>query len=110
MIYPAVLAAWTYLAVLYDDPSHTGDPSSAQRLSLYVFSAGFALILLYDGFLRISDRWERRSPGVAYDRASDQATQRPDIRYLHRLSPHLSSSWLGGLTLNRPGLVENFLT
>lgn len=75
MIYPAVLAAWTYLAVLYDNPSHTGDPSSAQRLSLYVFSAGFALILLYDGFLRISDRWERRSPGVAYGRASDQATQ-----------------------------------
>jgi hypothetical protein len=64
MIYPAVLAAWSYLAVLYDNPSHTADPSRAQRLSLYAFVAGFAVILLYDGFLRNLDKlkawWGRR--------------------------------------------------
>jgi hypothetical protein len=78
MIYPAVLAAWTYLAVLYDNPSRTEDSSSAQRLSLYIFIGGFALILLYDGFLRITDWLERRrSSGVAYDQAksSNQPTQ-----------------------------------
>jgi hypothetical protein len=64
LIYPAVLAAWSYLAVLYDNPSHTADPSRAQRLSLYAFVAGFAVILLYDGFLRNLDKlkawWGRR--------------------------------------------------
>jgi hypothetical protein len=76
MIYPAVLAAWTYLAVLYDNPSHTEHPSSAQRLSLYVFVGGFALILLYDGFLRIRDWQEsRRSSDVGQDQATNQPAQ-----------------------------------
>ena len=76
MIYPAVLAAWTYLAVLYDNPSHTEHPSSAQRLSLYVFVGGFALILLYDGFLRIRDWQEsRRSSDVRRDQATNQPAQ-----------------------------------
>jgi hypothetical protein len=51
LIYPAVLAAWTYLAVLYDNPSRTADPSRARDMGLLVFVGGFALILLYDGFL-----------------------------------------------------------
>ncbi len=69
-IYPAVLAAWTYLAWLYDnplrttEPPSTGDPSRARRFSLYVFIAGFALVLLYDGYLRhqkeLKDWWGRR--------------------------------------------------
>jgi hypothetical protein len=64
MIYPTVLAAWSYLAVLYNNPSQIADPSHAQRLSLYVLVAGFALILLYDAFLRNQDKlkawWGRR--------------------------------------------------
>jgi hypothetical protein len=59
LIYPAVLAAWTYLAVLYDNPSRTADPSRAHGLALLVLVAGFALILLYDGYLRIRD-WDKR--------------------------------------------------
>jgi hypothetical protein len=58
LIYPAVLAAWTYLAVLYDNPSRTADPSSARGPSLLVFVGGFVLILLYDGFLRFRD-WRK---------------------------------------------------
>ena len=53
-----MLAAWTYLALLYESPS-IGKP-----LSLCVFAGGFALILLYDGFLRNEDRlrdwWRKR--------------------------------------------------
>jgi hypothetical protein len=61
LIYPAVLAAWTYLALLYKDPS------LGIALSLSVLGGGFALILLYDGFLRnqdeLKDWWrERRQP------------------------------------------------
>lgn len=52
LIYPAVLAAWTYLALLYHDPSSPADPSRAQNVSLHVLILGFALILLYDGLLR----------------------------------------------------------
>jgi hypothetical protein len=44
LIYPAVLAAWTYLA-LYNYQSR-------DWLSLGVFLAGFTLILLYDWSLR----------------------------------------------------------
>jgi hypothetical protein len=72
MIYPAVLAAWTYLALLYENPS-LGKP-----LSLSVFVSGFALILLYDGFLRNQDKlkdwWrKRRQPSrVGHQRANDQ--------------------------------------
>jgi hypothetical protein len=80
LIYPAVLAAWSYLAVLYDNPSHPADPSRAQRLSLYVFVGGFALILLYDAFLRnqdeLRDWWKRRrSPDAGHERANDQPSQ-----------------------------------
>jgi hypothetical protein len=52
IIYPAVLAAWTYLALLYPNPSQPADPSRSQWFSLYVLVAGFALILLYDWYLR----------------------------------------------------------
>ena len=61
LIYPAVLAAWTYLAVLYDSPSHTADPSRASGLSVLVFFGGFALVLFYDGFLRTRDWYEERA-------------------------------------------------
>jgi hypothetical protein len=65
LIYPAVLAAWAYLAVLYDNPRGIADPSRAERLGVRVFVGGFALILLYDAFLRIKDWWEcRRSSGA----------------------------------------------
>jgi hypothetical protein len=60
MIYPAVLATWTYLAVLYDNPSRTADPSRAGGLSVLVFLGGFALVLIYDGFLRVKDWWKER--------------------------------------------------
>jgi hypothetical protein len=62
LIYPAVLAAWTYLSVLYDNPSRSADPSRARGLGLLVFVGGFALILLYDAYLRIRDWYERREP------------------------------------------------
>ena len=80
LIYPAVLAAWSYLAVLYDNPSHPADPSRAQRLGLYVFVGGFALILLYDAFLRnqdeLRDCWKRRrSPDAGHEQANDQPSQ-----------------------------------
>jgi hypothetical protein len=74
LIYPAVLAAWTYLALFY------GDPSRARRLSLYVFVGVFALILIYDGFLRNQDKlrawWERRrSRGAGHGPADDRPSQ-----------------------------------
>jgi hypothetical protein len=80
LIYPAVLAAWTYLALLYDNPSSTADPSRAQRFSLYVVIGGFALILLYDGFLRheknLKDwRKRRRTPGAGHEQANEQPSQ-----------------------------------
>jgi hypothetical protein len=70
LIYPAVLAAWTYLALLYERQS------LGTRLSIVVFVAGFALILLYDGFLRLRDRLERRpSSGAEFQRTGDHASQ-----------------------------------
>jgi hypothetical protein len=45
-IYPAVLAAWTYLALFFD-PERRGP-----LISLVVFVAGFAVILLYDQALK----------------------------------------------------------
>jgi hypothetical protein len=65
LIYPAVLAAWIYLAVLYDDnPPHAAHPLRAQHFSLGVLVAGFVLILIYDGFLRNQEKlvawWKRR--------------------------------------------------
>jgi hypothetical protein len=64
VIYPAVLAAWTYLAFLDDNPSRTKDPSRALGPSFYVLVGGFALIELYDLYLRflykrIRDWWKR---------------------------------------------------
>jgi hypothetical protein len=50
IIFPTVLAAWIYLALLYENPS-LGIP-----LSLCVLVGGFGLILLYDGFLRNQDK------------------------------------------------------
>jgi hypothetical protein len=41
-IYPAVLAAWTYLAFFFEDPQRGKD------ISLWVFVVGFVGILLYD--------------------------------------------------------------
>lgn len=62
LIYPAVLAAWTYLALLYDGPSSSANTSRAQDSSVYVLIGGFVMILLYDGFLRnrekLGTRWE----------------------------------------------------
>jgi hypothetical protein len=86
LIYPAVLAAWTYLALLYDNPSstadplRTADPSRAQRFGLYVFIGGFALVLLYDGFLRHQKKlrawWERRrTPRAGHEQANEQPSQ-----------------------------------
>jgi hypothetical protein len=49
LIYPAVLAAWTYLALLYENPSR------GSTLSRNVFIGGFAVILLYDLSLRKVD-------------------------------------------------------
>jgi hypothetical protein len=69
MIYPAVLAAWTYLALLYEDPSR------GKRLSLYVFVGGFALILLYDASLRIRDWRERRRTSRAEQPSGQRPTQ-----------------------------------
>jgi hypothetical protein len=77
LIYPAVLAAWTYLALLYDNPSSTADPSRAQRFSFYILIGGFALVLLYDGFLRqkkLSAWWARRRTARA---GHEQAKQQP---------------------------------
>jgi hypothetical protein len=74
LIYPAVLAAWSYLAVLYDNPSHTADPSRAQRLGLYVLVGGFALILLYDASLRIRD-WRERHRSSHAEPAGRRPTQ-----------------------------------
>jgi hypothetical protein len=76
IIYPTVLAAWTYLALLYENPSRTPDPSRGQRFSLYVFIGLFTSILLYDGFLRNQDKlkdWRERhrSPGAAHERADN---------------------------------------
>jgi hypothetical protein len=45
-IYPAVLAAWTYLAFFFEDPKRGKD------ISLKVFVAGFLGILLYDQCLK----------------------------------------------------------
>jgi hypothetical protein len=80
LIYPAVLAAWTYLALLYDHPSSTADASRAQRFSLYVFIGGFGLILLYDGFLRhekqLKDWWKgHRSSGAGEEQANERSRQ-----------------------------------
>jgi hypothetical protein len=75
----------TSLALLYDNPSstadplRTADPSRAQRFSLYVLIGGFALVLLYDGFLRqkkLRVWWERhRTPRVGHEQANEQPSQ-----------------------------------
>jgi hypothetical protein len=53
LIYPAVLGAWVYVALFYEDPMR------GKMLSVYAFFGGFALILLYDAFLRIQDKFSR---------------------------------------------------
>ncbi|MCY1143257.1 hypothetical protein OWR29_35125 [Actinoplanes sp. Pm04-4] len=55
-IYPAVLAAWTYLA-LYRVPG-----GLAARVSGTLFVAGFVLILVYDQLLKhdVIDEWARQ--------------------------------------------------
>lgn len=50
LIYPAVLAAWTYLALLYVNPSR------GKALSGGVFVGGCSLILFYDWTLRREDK------------------------------------------------------
>ena len=60
LIYPSVLAAWTYLALFYEDRS------AAKAVSVRVLIGGFVLILLYDAFLRNQKRlwewWHRLAP------------------------------------------------
>jgi hypothetical protein len=57
VIYPAVLAAWTYLAFYYEDRQQGRD------VSRLVFIVGFGLIVLYDrGFLKNED-WLRMKAG-----------------------------------------------
>jgi hypothetical protein len=56
-IYPAVLAAWTYLALFFD-PGRRGP-----LVSLAVFIAGFAVILLYDQALKHGWFNRKRGPG-----------------------------------------------
>jgi hypothetical protein len=56
-IYPAVLAAWTYLALFFD-PGRRGP-----LISLVVFIAGFAVILLYDQALKHGWFKRRAGPG-----------------------------------------------
>lgn len=50
-IYPAVLAAWTYLALFFDNRD------LGKALSALVFVIGFATILLFDATLRHPDSW-----------------------------------------------------
>ena len=54
LIYPAALAAWTYLALLYENPER------GQSLAISVFIVGFVTILLYDWFLRNRDELKAR--------------------------------------------------
>jgi hypothetical protein len=74
LIYPAVLGAWIYLALLYEDQTR------ANLLSISVFLGGFLLVLFYDGFLRLKDRFAdyleyRRSGHGECNRNSDEHNQ-----------------------------------
>jgi hypothetical protein len=74
LIYPAVLGAWIYLAVLYEDRTR------ASLLSVSVFLGGFVLVLSYDSFLRIQDKFTdylkcRQSGHLECNRNSDERGQ-----------------------------------
>ena len=74
LIYPAVLGAWIYLAVLYEDRTR------ASLLSVSVFLGGFVLVLSYDAFLRIQDKFTdylkcRQSGHLECNRNSDERGQ-----------------------------------
>jgi hypothetical protein len=55
LVYPAVLAAWVYLAFFFKDPQH------AKVVSIGIFIVGFLGILLYDQWLQ----WKARGSQVA---------------------------------------------
>ena len=62
IIYPAVLAAWMYLALVYSRPQ------AAQWAPVLVFFVGFALTLIYDLWLRWRDMLslEKLAAGIIY--------------------------------------------
>jgi len=70
-IYPAVLAAWTYLALFFDQ-SHRG-----KIISPIVFIVGFAVILLFDLSLRKPGFLRRFLPGLR--RKSQDSSQPANI-------------------------------
>jgi hypothetical protein len=57
-IYPAVLAAWTYVALFLEYPD------SGKVISLIVFVLGFGGILLYDQSLKKTSSSQANTPGV----------------------------------------------
>jgi hypothetical protein len=71
-IYPAVLAAWTYLAFF------SSDPQRGKNISLRIFVAGFLGILLYDQSLKHEVFLRRLGrPLVSFARRLLRRPQRP---------------------------------
>ena len=69
VIYPAVLAAWTFLALRFVWPQNDAWPPYASWIAIAVFIVGFAVLFIYDLVLR-----KRREPVIG-DRTKTKQEQ-----------------------------------